>query len=149
MYRQSTLKLLGDYDPQLGVEDYDYWMRINSLMKISHLGTDEILYSYRVHDNSLNGQAAELKILEKVQNLMRYEKQRSLFYSQPFEVYSTYSESDLLYGGFSYNFHHGRYEGPNLPGAFDKRILLCKARDLSSFTPEELERYNFIGVYFD
>ena len=149
MYRQSTLKLLGDYDPQLGVEDYDYWMRINSLMKISHLGTDEILYSYRVHDNSLNGQAAELKILEKVQNLMRYEKQRSLFYSQPFEVYSTYSESDLLYGGFSYNFHHGRYEGPNLPGAFDKRILLCKARDLRSFSPEELERYNFIGVYFD
>ncbi len=149
MYRQSTLKLLGDYDPQLGVEDYDYWMRINSLMKISHLGTDEILYSYRVHDNSLNGQAAELKILEKVQNLMRYEKQRSLFYNQPFELYSTYLESDLLYGGFSYHFHHGRYESAELPGAFDKRILLCKARELSSFTPDELERYNFIGVYFD
>ena len=39
MYRKSTLRIIGDYDPQLGVEDYDYWMRINTLLNISHLGT--------------------------------------------------------------------------------------------------------------
>ena len=90
MYRRSTLKLIGDYDPQLGVEDYDYWMRINSMMRVSHLGTDEVLYDYRVHDNSLNAKAAEFKIAEKVAKLMEYEKERYAFYYKPFEVYGSF-----------------------------------------------------------
>ena len=149
MYRRSTLKLIGDYDPQLGVEDYDYWMRINSLLKISHLGSDDILYSYRVHDNSLNAQAAELKILDKCQKLMTYEKERYAFYFKEFNIYSSFLETDLLYGRFNYHFHPGRYEGNAHPDTHEKRILLCRGCELHTFSPEELGRYSFIGVYFD
>lgn len=149
MYRRSTLKLIGDYDPQLGVEDYDYWMRINSMMRVSHLGTDEVLYDYRVHDNSLNAKAAEFKIAEKVAKLMEYEKERYAFYYKPFEVYGSFKQSDLYYGDFPYNFHEGKYEGTDIPDARAKRILLVKGSELADYTPQELERYNFIGAYFN
>ena len=148
MYRRSTLKLIGDYDPQLGVEDYDYWMRINNMMRVSHLGTDEILYDYRVHDNSLNAKAAEFKIAEKVAKLMEYEKERYAFYYKPFEIYGSFKQSDLYYGDFPYNFHEGKYEGTDIPHPAAKRILLVKGSELADYTPQELERYNFIGAYF-
>ena len=47
-----------------------------------HLGTDEILYSYRVHDRSLSGRAAELRIAERAPLLMDYEGRRQQFYRQ-------------------------------------------------------------------
>ena len=36
MYRGWIGRCIGEYDPQLGVEDYDYWMRINAFFKVSH-----------------------------------------------------------------------------------------------------------------
>ena len=148
MYRRAAKALINDYDPRLGVEDYDYWMRINSMMKISHLGSDESLYRYRVHDNSLSAQAAELKITEKCMHLMEYEKERFSFYFKPFDIYGSYLQSDLIYGDFPVIFHNGNYEKDDLPGKFDKRILLVKGGMLASYTPAELKRYNYIGVFF-
>ena len=80
MYRGWVGRCLGDYDPQLGIEDYDYWMRINTFFPLRHLGRDDLLYRYRVHDNTLSAQASEHRILEKVRNLMRYERERDAFY---------------------------------------------------------------------
>ena len=58
MYRAWVAKVIGAYDELLmGAEDYDYWMRINGLFKLAHLGTDEILYKYRVHANTLNAKS--------------------------------------------------------------------------------------------
>ncbi len=88
MYRGWVGRLLGEYDPNLGVEDYDYWMRLNSLFKIEHLGTDEVLYQYGVHDNTLNARAAELRIFDRADQLMVYESERSTFYRQPLTVYA-------------------------------------------------------------
>ena len=45
------------------VEDYDYWMIINDLFRIEHLGKEDILYFNRVHGNSLTGRKKELKLL--------------------------------------------------------------------------------------
>jgi glycosyltransferase involved in cell wall biosynthesis len=87
MYRRWVGKLIGEYAPELGVEDYDYWMRINLLFTISHIGTDDLLYKYRVHDNSLSGHARELRILERVQKLMVYEKNRADYFKQPWVLY--------------------------------------------------------------
>jgi len=42
---------------RFGLEDYDYWMRINQHFEIHHLDSEAILYRYRVHDNSLNARA--------------------------------------------------------------------------------------------
>jgi len=80
MYRGWIGRCLGDYDPQLGIEDYDYWMRINAFFEVRHLGSDELLYRYRVHDNTLSAQAQEHRILEKVERLMHYERKRASFY---------------------------------------------------------------------
>lgn len=96
MYRGWIGKLIGDYDPQLGIEDYDYWMRINSFFKISHVEIDNLLYKYRVHDNTLSAQAVEHKILDKVQVLMNYESERSKFYNQAFNVISDSACTKLL-----------------------------------------------------
>ena len=149
MYRKQVLKLLGDYDPQLGVEDYDYWMRINAMMKISHLGTEETLYSYRVHSNSLNGRAQELKILDKCRRLMNYEKDRCAFYLKPFEICGTYQPSDLNTGSFSCVFREKDFRPDTKPEFCGKRILLCRGDKLYTYTPQELENYNFIAAYFD
>lgn len=82
MYRGWIGRCIGDYDPQLGIEDYDYWMRINAFFPVRHLGSPELLYRYRVHDNTLSAQASEHRILEKVQRLMDYERERAAFYRE-------------------------------------------------------------------
>ena len=65
LYRSIVGRVICDYDPGVGIEDYDYWMRVNHAFRIEHLGTDETLYRYRVHERSLSGRAVELKIAER------------------------------------------------------------------------------------
>lgn len=86
LYRGQVGRLLGDYNPEIGLEDYDYWMRINRLFRIEHLGTDEVLYRYRVHDNTLSARARELRILERAKALMGYERQRAAWCDAPLRV---------------------------------------------------------------
>lgn len=86
MYRGWIGRCMGDYDPQLGVEDYDYWMRINAFFPAAHLGTEDLLYRYRVHDNTLSANANEHRILEKVQRLMSYEKERAAFFAKDLAI---------------------------------------------------------------
>jgi glycosyltransferase involved in cell wall biosynthesis len=80
LYRAVVGRTIGEYDPNLGLEDYDYWMRVNHAFDIAHLGTEEVLYSYRVHDRSLSGRAVDLKIAERALQLMEYERSRQEFY---------------------------------------------------------------------
>ncbi len=86
LYRNLVGRLIGDYDPGLGIEDYDYWMRVNHALRIEHLGTDETLYRYRVHDRSLSGRAVELRIAERVAALMKVERSRHRSYREPWTV---------------------------------------------------------------
>lgn len=88
LYRGQVGRLLGDYNPELGLEDYDYWMRINRMFRIEHLGTDEVLYRYRVHGNTLSARARELKIQERAKVLMAYERERADYAQQPFVFYA-------------------------------------------------------------
>ena len=84
LYRGQAGRLIGDYNPELGLEDYDYWMRINRMFRIEHLGTDELLYRYRVHENTLSARARELKIAERAKVLMGYERERAAWFDAPF-----------------------------------------------------------------
>lgn len=88
LYRGRVGRLLGDYNPELGLEDYDYWMRINRLCRLEHLGTDDVLYEYRVHDNTLSAKARELRILERAKVLMQYERQRAAWVQAPLRVFA-------------------------------------------------------------
>jgi glycosyltransferase involved in cell wall biosynthesis/glycogen synthase len=96
MYRGWIGRILGDYDAPQGVEDYDYWMRMNTLFTIRHLGSADLLYRYRVHDNTLNARAQEEKIPVKLQELMEEEKKRSAFFRQRVIYIADYLVADWL-----------------------------------------------------
>jgi glycosyltransferase involved in cell wall biosynthesis len=86
LYRGWVGRLIGDYSSTLGVEDYDYWMRINAAFGIEHLGSRELLYRYRWHDNSLNARARELRLFEAGQRLMAHERRRTIWRVEPWRV---------------------------------------------------------------
>ena len=86
LYRGWIGKTLGDYAPQTGIEDYDYWMRLNAFFPLRHLGDDEPLYRYRVHDNTLSARAGEHRIVEKVRRLMQEERRRADCFRAPLQI---------------------------------------------------------------
>jgi glycosyltransferase involved in cell wall biosynthesis len=88
MYKGWVGRLVGDYDPfMFTFEDYDYWMIINDLFRIEHLGKEDILYFNRVHMNSLTGRKEELRIVENTDKLMEFEKMRREFFLKKFNIY--------------------------------------------------------------
>jgi O-antigen biosynthesis protein len=97
LYRAQAGQTVGEYDPQLlGVEDYDYWMRLNRLFTIQHLDSNEVLYRYRVHDNSMSARAGELGIYERGARLMAYEAERAAFYQEPWQIFVDRAVAGLL-----------------------------------------------------
>lgn len=52
MYTRNVYETVGEYDPeQILCEDYDYWLRIFARYSVACI--EDILYYYRVHENSL------------------------------------------------------------------------------------------------
>jgi O-antigen biosynthesis protein len=88
LYRGWIGRLLGEYDPIQGIEDFDYWLRLSLVGRIAHLDSDEPLYRYRVHANSLSGRADELQIPEKALQLMDYHRARRQFHAQPWTIHA-------------------------------------------------------------
>ncbi len=87
LYRSTVGKVIGEYDPcLLGTEDYDYWLRINSLFSIEHIDSDEVLYRYRVHKDSLSDRFGESDIFENAGRLISYNKERERYYGAKFDV---------------------------------------------------------------
>jgi len=82
VYRGHVGLAIGD--PVIATEDFDSWMRVRARFRIQHLGTDEILFRYRVHGNPLNARGGRLKIFDRVTNLVKYEAKRSEPARQPF-----------------------------------------------------------------
>ncbi len=77
MYRASAAEFIGGYSVRrFGIEDYDYWMRINELFCVRHTRVSEPLYMYRFHDKSLTSKDAEMKITENRPQLMEFDKLR-------------------------------------------------------------------------
>ncbi len=84
MYRKSAWEILGDYSSyKHTLEDYDYWMRMNSLCGISHTDFTEPVYSYRWHEGSLTAKDKELGITANRYKLMVLDDFRRDFYMTP------------------------------------------------------------------
>jgi glycosyltransferase involved in cell wall biosynthesis/2-polyprenyl-3-methyl-5-hydroxy-6-metoxy-1,4-benzoquinol methylase len=131
LYRSWAGRLLGEYGPYLGVEDYDYWMRMNGLFRIEHLGTDQILYQYRVHQNTLNARAEELKILERVQALMARERERRAFFDRPWQVQADAASRDWLRTVETGSHTVGELANVTAPdGGLDKTLVVIHADTL-------------------
>ena len=80
MYRASVADLIGEYsDDRFGIEDYDYWMRINEIFTIRHTEFSEPLYLYRFHDDSLTSKDEELGITLNRPKLMEFDELRRNF----------------------------------------------------------------------
>lgn len=93
LYRGWVGRLIGDYSSRIGIEDYDYWMRLHAEFGIEHLGTDALLYRYRWHDNSLSAKARELRLFELGEQLMEHERQRAFWRAEPWVVHLHESQS--------------------------------------------------------
>lgn len=75
LYRRSAALMVGAWaSDTFGGEDYDYWLRIHTLFDIGHIA--EILYLYRVHENTLNAKAVELKLFDNIRRLLERDQQR-------------------------------------------------------------------------
>lgn len=99
MYRSSIAHALQEYSTyKYCTEDYDYWMRVNSLFNIRHVTFDEPIYDYRIHPNSLTSKDKELKITENRYRLMALDSFRREFYMLPVVWYiETYDIENFIY----------------------------------------------------
>ena len=131
MYRRHVAKIIGDYvHDTFGGEDYDYWLRLNSLFTIKHL--NKILYKYRVHENTLNAKARELNIFENIRRLLDRDKSRREFYKRSLNI---------SWVGFD---HSNHILGP------DNRTLLIFKYSLKN-SPDVIERLrhpNVVSICF-
>lgn len=88
MYRKAAAEILGCYSSyKHTLEDYDYWMRMNSLLTLRHTSFTEPVYSYRWHDGSLTAKDKELGITKNRYKLMVFDDFRRDFYLTPLAWY--------------------------------------------------------------
>lgn len=84
MYRAKVARILGEYSRfKHTLEDYDYWMRMNSLFKLKHVSFEEPIYDYRWHNDSLTSKDQELGITSNRYKLMALDDFRRDFYLNP------------------------------------------------------------------
>ena len=75
LYRADAAAVIGPYDENtFGAEDYDYWLRLHLVTPFVHV--PEVLYRYRVHDNTLNAQARSLNLLPNVERVLLNDRER-------------------------------------------------------------------------
>lgn len=84
IYRAVAACIVEDYSQyKYGIEDYDYWMKINALFTLRHTSFNEIEYSYRIHPKSLTSKDKELKISENRYKQMLLDTFRRDYYLKP------------------------------------------------------------------
>ena len=95
MYRKVAAEILGCYSSyKHTLEDYDYWMRMNSLLELRHTSFTKPIYSYRWHDGSLTAKDKELGITKNRYKLMVYDDFRRDFYLTPLLWYVQFDEKN-------------------------------------------------------
>ncbi len=83
LYRGATNKVLGGYSPnQFMLEDYDYFMQMNSIFVVKHIKEKSPIYEYRMHPSSLTARDDELGITAKRPRLMEFDRVRRESYGK-------------------------------------------------------------------
>jgi glycosyltransferase involved in cell wall biosynthesis len=87
LYRTWAARAVGEFSSDcFGFEDYDFWLRMNALFRIAHLGRREILYSYRLHSGSLTAHEKELQVAQRARYYLPLEEERRRFFADSFDV---------------------------------------------------------------
>ncbi len=72
LYRRWIFDLLGGYKKEfIGFEDYEYWLRVLAAGKISHLNTKDVLYSYRLHQDTLTNNLNHHELQNKQKHVVK------------------------------------------------------------------------------
>jgi len=151
LFRGQVGRVLGEYDPQLlGVEDYDYWMRMNRLFNIQHLDSADLLYRYRVHDNTLSAHARELGIYERASRLMAYEAERAAFYQVPWLICVDASVAEALQSVACRPHRVSLWHpGQALFKEPTRRLLFASAATLGKLTSAEAAGFDVVAAWID
>jgi GT2 family glycosyltransferase/glycosyltransferase involved in cell wall biosynthesis len=84
--RDAALALEGHYADDLrGLEDYDFWLRMQKIGRFQHVGNREPLYFYRVHQRSMSHELVTQQLdphLKRGENMIDYDAQRRLYANQ-------------------------------------------------------------------
>lgn len=91
MYRADAAKALkGEYGADLeGLEDYDFWLRLQVFGEIRHIKNKEPLYRYRVHENTMSEDLIRNKMDEHVKRskmLIDFNLKREDFVSKTWNI---------------------------------------------------------------
>ncbi len=87
LWRSFVGRAINEWSPEMGVEDYDYWMRINNFFNIRKIDSGKSYYIYNFHKNSLTGNREKLKIAERTKQLQEFDVKRRLFNKEKFKFY--------------------------------------------------------------
>ncbi len=107
LYRKYCYDVIGGYSVyRFGIEDYDFWMKLNDTFRIKHIGMQEALYDYRFHDSSLTSKDKALKITEDRYKLMIFEDARmSYLMAQSLFIYDDTTPNFIKDHLLANNFH--------------------------------------------
>ena len=90
MYRAVAGRVLRRYADDLnGLEDYDFWLRMQRAGAIQHVGNTQPLYRYRVHARTMSAEllsAQRAAHIARSEMLMALESRRRAYADQPFVV---------------------------------------------------------------
>ncbi len=143
LYRSWAGRAVGEYSTAcFGFEDYDFWLRMNALFRVAHLGRREVLYSYRLHDASLTAREKELRVAERARYYLPLEEERRRFFAGSFDI--TLAGSHPWFRILAHAYRragHNVFEMPDLTPealyryrvtrAFPKSILLATDPDFA------------------
>ena len=87
MYRAGADLALSGYSKNLFLlEDYDFFMKMNSFFKIKHIKRKKPIYEYRFHKESLTSKDKELGITASRPALMKFDSYRRDVYNKKIEL---------------------------------------------------------------
>lgn len=101
LYRSGAAAVLSKYCENLfTLEDYDYFMRMNSIFSIKHTLSKKPIYEYRIHKASLTSRDEEIGITSSRPALMKAEEQRRKFYLENTRFYIDCPNNIKIYHKF-------------------------------------------------
>ena len=91
LYRQQAAQALeGVYADDLrGLEDYDFWLRLQKIGQVRHVGNREPLYYYRVHKRTMSHELLSEQRrahFQRIERFIPYEKARRIQLSRRWQV---------------------------------------------------------------
>ena len=96
LYRSGVAAVLRGYaEDKYLLEDYDWFMRMNSFFLIKHAICKKPIYEYRMHSESLTARDEELGITASRPALMELDKKRRTFYKKELCFYLDGDDKEL------------------------------------------------------